>query len=312
MKVIENVTKLIGKTPLVELKKMSPANGAQVFAKLEFFNPGRSVKDRIALSMIEDAEKKGRLKSGGTIVEPTSGNTGVGLALVGAAKGYKVVLTMPESMSMERRRLLSAYGADLVLTPAEAGMQGAINKAEELEAEYDNCFMPRQFENPANPEVHRKTTAQEILEAVDSDLDAFVAGVGTGGTLTGVGQVLKNEVDGVQVYAVEPEDSAVLSEERPGPHKIQGIGAGFIPEVLNTNIYDGVIKIDDDEAFQTSLKLAYDEALSVGISAGANVLAAIKVAEELEPDQKVVTILPDTGERYFSVHKYFRLGKKGE
>ncbi|SEM47848.1 MULTISPECIES: cysteine synthase A [unclassified Candidatus Frackibacter] len=300
MKKVDNVAQLIGQTPLVKLNRIVDEDAADIYVKLEAFNPGGSVKDRIALSMIEAAEENGDLKPGGTIIEPTSGNTGIGLSLVGAAKGYKVVLTMPDSMSMERRQLLSAYGAELVLTPGEDGMPGAIEKAKELDEENDDYFMPQQFENPANPEVHRKTTAQEILEAVDNDLDAFVAGVGTGGTVTGVGQVLKEELDDVKVYAVEPEGSPVISGGDPGPHQIQGIGAGFIPEVLNTGLLDDTIQVTNDESKETARRLAKEEGLLVGISSGAAVTVALKVAKELGSDKKLVVIAPDTGERYLS------------
>jgi len=300
VKKVDNVAQLIGQTPLVKLNRIVDEDAADIYVKLEAFNPGGSVKDRIALSMIEAAEENGDLKPGGTIIEPTSGNTGIGLSLVGAAKGYKVVLTMPDSMSMERRQLLSAYGAELVLTPGEDGMPGAIEKAKELDEENDDYFMPQQFENPANPEVHRKTTAQEILEAVDNDLDAFVAGVGTGGTVTGVGQVLKEELDDVKVYAVEPEGSPVISGGDPGPHQIQGIGAGFIPEVLNTGLLDDTIQVTNDESKETARRLAKEEGLLVGISSGAAVTVALKVAKELGNDKKLVVIAPDTGERYLS------------
>jgi len=300
VKKVDNVAQLIGQTPLVKLNRIVDEDAADIYVKLEAFNPGGSVKDRIALSMIEAAEENGDLKPGGTIIEPTSGNTGIGLSLVGAAKGYKVVLTMPDSMSMERRQLLSAYGAELVLTPGEDGMPGAIEKAKELDEENDDYFMPQQFENPANPEVHRKTTAQEILEAVDNDLDAFVAGVGTGGTVTGVGQVLKEELDDVKVYAVEPEGSPVISGGDPGPHQIQGIGAGFIPEVLNTGLLDDTIQVTNDESKETARRLAKEEGLLVGISSGAAVTVALKVAKELGSDKKLVVIAPDTGERYLS------------
>jgi len=300
VKKVDNVAQLIGQTPLVKLNRIVDEDAADIYVKLEAFNPGGSVKDRIALSMIEAAEENGDLKPGGTIIEPTSGNTGIGLSLVGAAKGYKVVLTMPDSMSMERRQLLSAYGAELVLTPGEDGMPGAIEKAKELDEENDDYFMPQQFENPANPEVHRKTTAQEILEAVDNDLDAFVAGVGTGGTVTGVGQVLKEELDDVKVYAVEPEGSPVISGGDPGPHQIQGIGAGFIPEVLNTGLLDDTIQVTNDESKETARRLAKEEGLLVGISSGAAVTAALKIAKELGSDKRLVVIAPDTGERYLS------------
>jgi cysteine synthase A len=267
---------------------------------LELFNPGGSVKDRIALSMIEKAEESGELKAGGTIVEPTSGNTGIGLALIGAAKGYDVILTMPDSMSLERRKLLKAYGAELVLTPGDEGMPGAIDKAKELVEENDAYFMPQQFNNPANPEVHRTVTAEEFLDAMDGEIDAFVAGVGTGGTITGVGEVLKDKIENIKIVAIEPNNSSVISGGEPGPHMIQGIGAGFIPEVLNVDILDQVIQIENEEAMDMSRELAVKEGMLVGISSGAAVAAAIKVAKELGAGKKVVTIAPDTGERYLS------------
>ncbi|GAB6099977.1 cysteine synthase A [Halanaerocella petrolearia] len=300
MKIVDNITQLVGQTPMVRLNKIVPKEAAEVLVKLESANPGKSVKDRIALNMIEQAEKDGELKAGGTIVEPTSGNTGIGLAWIGVAKGYDVVLTMPDTMSIERRKLLKAYGAELVLTPGEDGMPGAIDKAKELVENNDNYFMPQQFENPANPEVHRQTTAQEIIEATQGELDAFVAGVGTGGTITGTGEVLKEEVDGVEIIAIEPTGSAVISGEGPGPHKIQGIGAGFIPEVLEVELLDDVVKIENEEAMETARKLAQEEGILVGISSGAAVAAAIKVAEKLGSDKQVVTLAPDTGERYLS------------
>ena len=255
MKIAENITKLIGNTPLVKLKKITEGTFAEVIAKLEFFNPCGSIKDRIAVSMIEDAEKKGLVNKETVIIEPTSGNTGIGLAFVCAQRGYKLILTMPESMSVERRKLLSLFGVEIVLTPAEAGMIGAVKKAEELVKKYKNSFMPDQFKNPANPEIHRKTTAEEIWEDTDGKIDIFVAGVGTGGTLTGVGEVLKQRKD-IRIVAVEPENSAVLSGENPGPHKIQGIGAGFIPDVLNKGIIDEVIKVNDEDAIETAKELS--------------------------------------------------------
>ncbi|MEJ6949805.1 cysteine synthase A [Natronospora cellulosivora (SeqCode)] len=300
--IYENVISLINNTPLVKLNKI--ASEYNIYAKLESFNPGGSIKDRIALNMVENAEKKGLLKAGATIVEPTSGNTGIGLSLVGAVKGYKVILVMPESMSDERKKLLKSYGAELILTPAEEGMRGSVEKAEELLAENPDYYMPSQFENLANPEAHIKTTAQELLADLDR-IDSFVAAVGTGGTLTGTGQVLKEKFPEIQITAVEPKDSAVISGEKPGPHMIQGIGAGFIPNVLNQDLIDNIITIGNKEAYKMSLRLASEEGILAGISAGANVLAALKVAKELGKDKNIVTIIPDTGERYLSLHKVF-------
>ncbi|NLH13693.1 MAG: cysteine synthase A [Firmicutes bacterium] len=301
----DSVIDLIGRTLVVRLNRLVKSDSAEVLVKLESFNPGGSVKDRIALSMIEAAEREGKLKPGATIVEPTSGNTGVGLAMVAAAKGYHLILTMPETMSIERRKLLSAFGAELVLTPGSEGMPGAIRKAQEILNERSNCFMPQQFENPANPEIHRRTTALEILEQLDRRLDAFVAGVGTGGTLTGVGEVLKSEIKGVQVIAVEPADSPVLSGGAPGPHGIQGIGAGFVPKVLNTEIYDRVIPVETRDAMAMSARLAREEGILAGISSGAAVVAALQVAEDLGPGKRVLAVLPDTGERYLSIEGMF-------
>ncbi|MFY9269729.1 MAG: cysteine synthase A [Candidatus Manganitrophaceae bacterium] len=307
MKSYPTITQLIGETPLVRLNRVSDSQGAQIFAKVEFFNPGGSVKDRICLSMIEAAERDGQLHPGGTLVEPTSGNTGIGLALVAAVRGYKLVLVMPESMSMERASLLSSYGAQLVLTPAWEGMRGAIKEAEAILEQNPGYFMPNQFSNPANPEAHRRTTGPEILEALGGRIDAFVAGVGTGGTITGVGEILKAKNPKTMIVAVEPAASAVLSGGEPGPHKIQGIGAGFIPQVLNRNIIDRVITVTDDDAYKMAKQLARQEGLLVGISSGANALAAQQIARELGPGKTVVTILPDTGERYISIEKYFNI-----
>jgi cysteine synthase A len=294
------ILELIGGTPVVRLQRMPAPGWATIWAKLERANPGGSVKDRIGLSMIEAAERDGLLKPGGVIVEPTSGNTGIGLAMVAAVKGYRLILTMPETMSVERRTLLAAYGAEIVLTPGTEGMRGAVAKAEELMWENPAYFMPQQFENPANPEVHRRTTAVEILQQVDGPIHAFVAGVGTGGTLTGVGEVLKERYPAVQIVAVEPVNSPVLSGGRPGPHKIQGIGAGFVPDVLNMEVVDEVIAVTDEEAMETARRLAREEGLLVGISSGAAAFAALHVAERLGDGQTVVVILPDTGERYLS------------
>ena len=302
-----DITELIGRTPLVRLNRLSPTGGATIYGKVEFFNPGGSVKDRICLNMINEAERLGALKPGGTIVEPTSGNTGIGLALVASVRGYKLILVMPESMSMERASLLSSYGAQLVLTPAWEGMKGSIREAESIIAQNPSYFMPDQFSNPANPAMHKRTTAVEILEALDGKIDAFVAAVGTGGTITGCGEVFKDRIPNVKVIAVEPAGSPVLSGGEPGPHKIQGIGAGFIPKVLNRAILDRVMTVTDDEAYQTAKQLSKKEGLLVGISAGANVFASQKVAQELGPGKNVVTILCDTGERYISIEKYFNI-----
>lgn len=303
----KTIVELIGNTPLVRLNRLSPEGGATIYAKVEYFNPGGSVKDRICLNMIDEAERQGKLKPGGTIVEPTSGNTGIGLALVAAVRGYKLILVMPESMSMERASLLSSYGAQLVLTAAWEGMKGSIKEAESIVAQNPSYYMPDQFSNAANPAMHRKTTALEIWEALDGKIDAFVAAVGTGGTITGCGEVFKERKPQAQVIAVEPAGSPVLSGGDPGPHKIQGIGAGFIPQVLNRKILDRVVTVTDDEAYQTSKLLAKKEGLLVGISSGANVFAAQKVAQELGPGKNVVTVLCDTGERYISIEKYFNI-----
>jgi len=294
---------LIGNTPVVRLNRMPGPDDAEVWAKLESFNPGGSVKDRICLSMIEAAERDGRLHPGDTIIEPTSGNTGIGLALVAAIKGYQLALTMPDTMSEERRSLLTAYGAQLVLTADTKGMHGAIRRAEELLEEHPSYFMPQQFNNPANPEAHRRTTAQEILRDFDS-IDAFVAGVGTGGTISGVGQVLRQHMPGVKIYAVEPESSAVLSGCAPGFHKIQGIGAGFVPDTLDTTIYDEVIRVADEQAFEHTRRLAREEGILVGISSGANAWAALQVARELGRGKTVLTVFCDTGERYLTTEVF--------
>jgi cysteine synthase len=307
MQAHKDITELIGRTPLVRLNQLSPEGAATIYAKVESFNPGGSVKDRICLNMINEAERQGKLKPGGTIVEPTSGNTGIGLALIAAVRGYKLILVMPESMSMERASLLSSYGAQLVLTAAWEGMKGSIKEAESIVAQNPSYFMPDQFSNPANPAMHRQTTALEIWEALDGRIDAFVAAVGTGGTITGCGEVLKQRNGQVKVIAVEPSGSPVLSGGDPGPHKIQGIGAGFVPKVLNRSILDGVVTVTDDQAYQTAKLLAKREGLLVGISSGANVFAAQKVAQELGLGKNVVTILCDTGERYISIEKYFNI-----
>ncbi|CEP66151.1 Cysteine synthase A [Moorella glycerini] len=306
MQVATDITQLIGRTPVVRLNRLTE-NGAAVYVKLEYFNPGASVKDRIALSMIEAAEAEGKLKPGATIVEPTSGNTGIGLAMVAAVRGYRLILVMPETMSIERRKLLAAYGAEFILTPGHLGMKGAVDKALELVRENPDYFMPQQFENPANPDVHRRTTAREILEQMDKDLDAFVAGVGTGGTITGVGEVLKQEIPGVKIIAVEPAASPVLSGGQPGPHKIQGIGAGFVPQVLRREVIDEIITVSNEDALITARRLAREEGLLVGISAGAAVYAALQVARRLGSGKKVLAIAPDTGERYLST-ELFKVG----
>lgn len=302
-----DITELIGGTPLVRLNRLSKPGGATIYAKVESFNPGGSIKDRICLNMINEAERLGKLKPGGTIVEPTSGNTGIGLALVAAVRGYKLILVMPESMSMERASLLSSYGAQLVLTAAWEGMKGSIKEAESIVAQNPSYYMPDQFSNPANPDMHRKTTGPEIVNALDGRVDAFVAAVGTGGTITGCGEVIRERNPAAKIVAVEPAGSPVLSGGDPGPHKIQGIGAGFVPKVLNRTLLDRVVTVTDDEAYQTAKLLAKKEGLLVGISAGANVFAAQKIAEELGPGKHVVTILCDTGERYISIEKYFNI-----
>jgi len=303
VRVANSVTELIGQTPIVKLNHIVEEGLADVYLKLEFMNPGSSVKDRIALAMIEAAEEKGALQPGSTLVEPTSGNTGIGLAMVAAAKGYKAILVMPDTMSMERRNLLKAYGADLVLTPGAEGMGGAIRKAEELSKEH-GYFMPQQFSNEANPEVHRRTTGKEIVEQMGDQLDAFIAGVGTGGTITGAGQVLKEKYPDIKIYAVEPTDSPVLSGGKPGPHKIQGIGAGFVPSILDTEVYEGIIKIQNEEAFEYARQAARTEGILGGISSGAAIAAALKVAKELGAGKKVLAIIPSNGERYLSTPLY--------
>lgn len=302
--IVNNITELVGKTPIVKLNRIVPEGAAEVYVKLEAFNPGSSVKDRIALAMIEQAEKDGRLKPGDTIVEPTSGNTGIGLAWVGAAKGYKVIIVMPETMSIERRKLIQAYGAKLVLTPGSEGMKGAIAKAKAI-AEEISAFVPMQFTNPSNPAIHEQTTAQEILDAFGADgLDAFVSGVGTGGTISGVSHALKAAHPDIAIYAVEADESAILSGEAPGPHKIQGISAGFIPETLDTKAYDHIIRVPSEKALATSRTIGGLEGFLAGISSGAAIYAAIEVAKTLGTGKKVLAILPDNGERYLSTALY--------
>jgi len=300
-KIAETVLDLIGGTPLVRLRRLPDPAGARVLAKIEARNPGASVKDRIAAAMIDDAERRGALKPGATIVEPTSGNTGVGLAMVAAVKGYRLILTMPEDYSVERQRLFARFGAEIHLTPAIEGMSGAVFAAQELCREHPEYFMPQQFQNPANPEIHRRTTALEILEATEGRLDAFVAGVGTGGTITGVGEVLKDKLPAVRVIAVEPAKSAVLSGGPFRPHGIQGIGASFVPGVLNRSVIDRIVPVRDEDATAWSRRLSREEGILAGISSGAAAWAACQVAAELGPTQTVVTILPDTGERYLSL-----------
>jgi len=303
VRVANSVYDLIGNTPVVKLNRLVDEDSAEVYVKLEYMNPGSSVKDRIALAMIEDAEEKGLLKEGDTLIEPTSGNTGIGLAMVAAAKGIKAILVMPDTMSSERRNLLRAYGAELVLTPGAEGMKGAIKKAEEL-AEEHGYFMPQQFNNPANAEVHRRTTGKEIAEQFGDGLDAFIAGIGTGGTITGAGEVLKEKNPSIKIFAVEPTDSPVLSGGKPGPHKIQGSGAGFVPKILNTEIYDEIITVKNEEAFEFARKAAREEGILGGISSGAAICAALQVAKKLGKGKKVLAVLPSNGERYLSTPLY--------
>ncbi|MBM7655822.1 cysteine synthase A [Neobacillus cucumis] len=302
VRVANSVAELVGQTPIVKLNRLVDENSAEVYLKLEYFNPGSSVKDRIGLAMIEAAEEQGLIKPGDTIIEPTSGNTGIGLAMIAAAKGYKAIFVMPETMSLERRNLLRAYGAELVLTPGPAGMKGAIAKAEELVKEH-GYFLPQQFKNQANPEVHKRTTGKEIVEQMDQ-LDAFVSGIGTGGTISGAGSVIREKFPEVKIVAVEPKDSPVLSGGNPGPHKLQGLGAGFVPDTLNTEIYDEVIQINTEEAFEASRRAAREEGILGGISSGAAISAALKVAKQLGKGKKVLAIIPDNGERYLSTPLY--------
>ena len=301
-----NSLQLVGSTPLVKLNNIAPKSGANIYAKLECFNPGGSVKDRIAQAMVEDAEHRGTLKPGSTIIEATSGNTGIGLAMVGAVKGYQVILVMSENMSAERRMILESFGAKTELSRAEFGMEGTIERAEELLAQNPDYFMPQQFNNQANPAIHKKTTGPEIISAMNGEnVDAFVAGVGTGGTITGAGELLKQHNNDIKIVAVEPATSAVLSGKNPGPHKIQGIGAGFRPKVLNIDILDSIRPVSDDDAYQYSIRLGKEEGISAGISAGAACYAACELAKELGPGKNVVVIIPDTAERYFSFYQYF-------
>lgn len=303
MRIVNNVSELVGQTPLVKLNGSAEEDSADIYLKLEYMNPGSSVKDRIALSMIEEAEKKGHLKEGDTIVEPTSGNTGIGLAMIAAAKGYKAILVMPDTMSQERRNLLRAYGAELVLTPGSEGMKGAIKKAADLQ-EKEGYFMPQQFNNEANPLIHEKTTGPEIVEQMGDQLDAFVSGIGTGGTITGAGKVLKEKYPDIKIYAIEPEESPVLSGGDPGPHKIQGIGAGFVPGILNTEIYDEVVQVTKEDSFNAAREAAKKDGILGGISSGSAIHVAKQVAKKLGKGKKVVAIIPSNGERYLSTPLY--------
>ena len=306
MNIAKDMTELIGKTPLVWLNRIGQDCKAKIAGKLEFYNPTSNVKDRIGVSMVLDAERQGKLKPGMTIVEPTSGNTGIALAWVAAARGYKLILTMPESMTTERRKILELFGAELVLTPAEGGMTGAIDKANEIIKETNGAFMPQQFENPANPQIHRETTAEEVWKDTDGMVDIFVAGVGTGGTITGVGEVLKSRKPSVKIVAVEPSASPVLTGGRPCPHMIQGIGAGFVPDVLNMEVVDEIVQIGNKEAFNMAKRLAKEEGILAGISSGAAVAAAVKIARrKANADNLVVVVLPDTGERYVSTELFY-------
>lgn len=304
-RIYNSITELIGDTPLLRLNKLTIGIEAEILVKLESFNPCFSVKDRIGFAMIKDAEEKGFLKPGGTIIEPTSGNTGIALAFIAAAKGYKLIITMPETMSVERRSLLELFGAEIILTPGEKGMRGAIEKAEEIVKNTKGAFMPQQFKNPANPEIHRKTTAEEIWRDADGKVDILVSGVGTGGTLTGIGAALKKRKPGFKIIAVEPFDSPVLSGGKPGPHKIQGIGAGFVPDVLDKALIDEIFKVKNEEAIETARRLAKEEGILAGISSGANVFVALEIAKRPENKSKtIVTIICDTGERYLSTDMY--------
>ena len=303
MRTVDSITDLIGQTPLIRLQRVVKPGMANVYVKVEYFNPGGSIKDRIALGMIRDAEERGVLQPGGTIVEPTSGNTGIGLAMIAAARGYRLIVVLPDSMSVERRMLMAAYGAEFVLTPGAEGMNGAIDEAKRLLSENPDYFMPQQFENPANPETHRQSTALELLEQL-SGIDAFVAGIGTGGTITGVGEILKARLPEIKIIGVEPASSPVISGGKPGPHKIQGIGAGFVPAVLNQTIMDQLIQVSNEDAYEITRRLAREEGLLVGISSGAAVSAALQVAITLGEGKNVVVIAPDTGERYLSTEVF--------
>jgi len=300
MKIANNIVELIGNTPMVKLNRIVDSDSAEVYVKLEYFNPGSSVKDRIAMNMIERAEQEGKITKGSVIIEPTSGNTGIGLAMIGAAKGYKVILVMPDTMSIERRNLLKAYGAELILTPGINGMKGAIDTATQLVKENSNYFMPQQFENSSNPEIHEKTTAIEIWDQMNGKIDAFISGVGTGGTITGVAKFLKEKMNDIKIIAVEPKGSPVMSGGNPGAHKLQGIGAGFIPSILKMNLIDNIEQVCDEVAFETMRKLAREEGVLVGISSSAAINIAIKKAKELGRGKRIVVIAPDNGERYLS------------
>jgi cysteine synthase len=302
-RLVNSISELVGNTPIVKVNRLADENSAEVYLKLEYFNPGSSVKDRIALAMIEAAEKAGKINPGDTIVEPTSGNTGIGLAMIAAVKGYNAVLVMPDTMSVERRNLLRAYGAELVLTPGSEGMKGAVAKAEELVNE-KGYFMPQQFQNEANPEVHRQTTGKEIVESMGQQLDAFVAGIGTGGTISGAGDVLRKAYPSIKIYAVEPKDSPILGGGKPGPHKLQGLGPNFVPDTLNREIYDEIIHVSTEEAFEAAREAAKKEGILSGISSGAAIHAALQVAKELGKGKKVLAVIPDNGERYLSTPLY--------